>query len=223
ALVLLSTLKADDSAWETIGCLALLGLGLGLSMQTLVLVVQNAFPVSMVGTATAANNYFRQVGATLGMAFIGSVFTQRLMDNIKDGMTEIAKAAPQTPLPKISSTGLTPEIVGQLPQPLHSLIITSYNDALMPLFLSVAPLAVLGFVFPAFLPHTPLAQTLTREPARRENLDVAQVPMSEGATTSAPDPSSSVSLAESPLLEETRNDGTDHSQRTWDRDSRPAH
>src|SRR5699024_5352788 len=65
ALVLLSTLKADDSAWGTIGCLALLGLGLGLSMQTLVLVVQNAFPVSMVGTATAANNYFRQVGATL--------------------------------------------------------------------------------------------------------------------------------------------------------------
>src|SRR5699024_7664963 len=151
----------------------------GLSMQTLVLVVQNAFPVSMVGTATAANNYFRQVGATLGMAFIGSVFTQRLMDNIKDGMTEIVKAAPQTPLPKISSTGLTPEIVAQLPQPLHSLIINSYNDAL--------------------------------------------VPKSEGATTSAPDPSSSVSLAESPLLEETRNDGTDHSQRTRDRDSRPAH
>src|SRR5699024_4541245 len=163
--------------WETIGCLALLGLGLGLSMQTLVLVVQNAFPVSMVGTATAAINYFRHVGATLGMAFIGSVFTQRLMDNSKDGLTCLAKLAPQ---------------------PLHSLIINSYNDALVPLFLWVAPLAVLGFVFLAFLPNAPLAQTLTREPARRENLDVAQAPMSEGATTSAPGPSSSVSLAESP-------------------------
>jgi EmrB/QacA subfamily drug resistance transporter len=96
SLVLLSQLKAESSAWETIGCLALLGLGLGLSMQTLVLVVQNAFPVSMVGTATASNNYFRQVGATLGMAFIGSVFTQRLMDNIKSGITDIAKAAPHT-------------------------------------------------------------------------------------------------------------------------------
>src|SRR5699024_8186133 len=135
----------------------------------------------------------------------------------------IAKAAPQTPLPKISSTGLTPEIVAQLPQPLHSLIINSYNDALVPLFLWVAPLAVLGFVFLAFLPNTPLAQTLTREPARRENLDVAQAPMSEGATTSPPGPSSSVSLAESPLLEGTRNDVPDYSQRTRDRDSRPAH
>lgn len=223
ALVLLSTLKADDSAWGTIGCLALLGLGLGLSMQTLVLVVQNAFPVSMVGTATAANNYFRQVGATLGMAFIGSVFTQRLMDNIKDGISEIAKEAPQTPLPKISSTGLTPEIVAQLPQPLHSLIIDSCNDALVPLFLWVAPLAVLGFVFLAFLPNTPLAQTLKAEPARRENLVLGQAPVSDGSTTSAPGPSSSASLAESPLLEETRNDGTDHTQRTRDRDSRPAH
>src|SRR5699024_3231207 len=114
SLVLLSQLKAESSAWETIGCLALLGLGLGLSMQTLVLVVQNAFPVSMVGTATASNNYFRQVGATLGMAFIGSVFTQRLMDNIKSGVTEIAKAAPQGHMPKVSSTGLTPEIVSKL-------------------------------------------------------------------------------------------------------------
>src|SRR5699024_779601 len=190
-----------------IGCLALLGLGLGLSMQTLVLVVQNAFPVSMVGTATAANNYFRQVGATLGMAFIGSVFTQRLMDNIKDGISEIAKEAPQTPLP----------------QPLHSLIIDSYNDALVPLFLWVAPLAVLGFVFLAFLPNTPLAQTLKAEPARRENLVLGQAPVSDGSTTSAPGASSSASLAESPLLEETRNDGTDHTQRTRDRDSRPAH
>src|SRR5699024_5266703 len=194
-----------------------------LSMQTLVLVVQNAFPVSMVGTATAANNYFRQVGATLGMAFIGSVFTQRLMDYIKDGISEIAKEDPQTPLPKISSTGLTPEIVSQLPQPLHSLFIDSYNDALVPLFLRVAPLAVLVFFSLVFLPTTPLAQTLKAEPARRENLVLGQAPVSDGSTTSAPGPSSSASLAESPLLEETRNDGTDHTQRTRDRDSRPAH
>ncbi|WP_209324752.1 MDR family MFS transporter [Brevibacterium renqingii] len=224
SLVLLSMLKADSSAWETIGCLALLGLGLGLSMQTLVLVVQNAFPVSMVGTATASNNYFRQVGATLGMAFIGSVFTQRLMDNIKAGITEIAKSAPNTPLPKVSSTGLTPEIVAQLPEPLHSLIINSYNDALVPLFLWVAPLAVLGFVFLCFLPNTPLAQTLKGEPAQRESLDVGQAPAdAAGAMSSATGAAPSDSLAESPLPEETWNDGTDHTQLTRDRDSRPAH
>jgi EmrB/QacA subfamily drug resistance transporter len=226
SLVLLSQLKAESSAWETIGCLALLGLGLGLSMQTLVLVVQNAFPVAMVGTATASNNYFRQVGATLGMAFIGSVFTQRLMDNIKSGITDIMKSAPHTPMPKVSSTGLTPSIVADLPEPLHSLIINSYNDALVPLFLWVAPLAVLGFIFLCFLPNTPLAQTLKNEPAKRESLDVSTSDPATGSTPVGGSTSAavtSVSLAESPLLEETRNDRPDDTQRTRNRGSRPAH
>ena len=216
SLVLLSQLKADSAAWETMGCLALLGLGLGLSMQTLVLVVQNAFPVAMVGTATASNNYFRQVGATLGMAFIGSVFTQRLMDNIKEGMGELAKANPSQPMPEVSSTGLTPQIVADLPEPLHTLIITSYNDALVPLFLWVAPLAVLGFIFLCFLPNTPLAQTLKADPAKRELVRV-------DAGSSAGQVDSSDSLAEKARLKESTDDGTDNTQRPRDPDPRAAH
>lgn len=222
SLVLLSQLKAESAAWETMGCLALLGLGLGLSMQTLVLVVQNAFPVAMVGTATASNNYFRQVGATLGMAFIGSVFTQRLLDNIKDGMGELAKAAPSQPLPKVSSTGLTPQIVADLPEPLHSLIITSYNDALVPLFLWVAPLAVLGFVFLCFLPNTPLAQTLKADPAKRELVTVGADSSASHADSSASHAVTSDSLAEKARLKESTHDGTDNTQRPGDGDSRPA-
>ncbi|MGO2037172.1 MAG: DHA2 family efflux MFS transporter permease subunit [Brevibacterium sp.] len=209
SLVLLSQLKADSPAWETMGCLALLGLGLGMSMQTLVLVVQNAFPVSMVGTATASNNYFRQVGATLGMAFIGSVFTQRLMDNIKDGMGELMKSAPSTPLPKMSSTGLTPKIVADMPEPLHSLIINSYNDALVPLFLWVAPLLVIGFAVLCFLKNTPLAQTLKTDTAQRERVDI--------------DGERSASVGVTPLAKETMDDGTDHSQQTGNGRSHPAH
>ena len=208
SLVLLSQLKAESAAWETMACLALLGLGLGLSMQTLVLVVQNAFPVAMVGTATASNNYFRQVGATLGMAFIGSVFTQRLLDNIKSGMTDLAKAAPSQPLPKVTSTGLTPQIVADMPEPLHTLIITSYNDALVPLYFWVAPLAVLGFIFLCFLPNTPLAKTLKTKPLNREHVRV-------GAD-------SSDSLADQATLKESTDDGTDNTQRPRDQGPRPA-
>lgn len=216
SLVLLSQLKAESAPWETMGCLALLGLGLGLSMQTLVLVVQNAFPVAMVGTATASNNYFRQVGATLGMAFIGSVFTQRLFDNIKEGTGELAKANPSQPMPEVSSSGLTPQIVADMPEPLHNLIITSYNDALVPLFLWVAPLAVLGFIFLCFLPNTPLAQTLKPDLAKRELVRV-------GAGSSDAPVDSSDSLAGKTTLKESPDDGTDNSQRSRDGDSRPAH
>lgn len=173
ALVLLSTLQADSPAWEPMVGLALLGLGLGLSMQILVLVVQNAFPVEMVGTATAANNYFRQVGATLGMAFIGSVFTQRLLENITSGMRDLSAGGDGGGLPQVSSTGLTPQIVSELPEPIHNLIITAYNDALVPLFLWVAPLAFAGFLILLFLPNTPLAQTLKKQDqAAREHVAV---------------------------------------------------
>lgn len=46
--------------------------------ELLVLIVQNSFPASEVGAATAANNYFRQIGASLGSTVVGTVFTHRL-------------------------------------------------------------------------------------------------------------------------------------------------
>ena len=55
-----------------------MGLGLGMSMQILILIVQNSFPVTEVGTATASNNYFRQIGASLGSAIVGSLFVAKL-------------------------------------------------------------------------------------------------------------------------------------------------
>ncbi|WP_131247779.1 MDR family MFS transporter [Brevibacterium casei] len=215
SLVLLSTLKADSPAWEPMVGLALLGLGLGLSMQILVLVVQNAFPVEMVGTATAANNYFRQVGATLGMAFIGSVFTQRLLENIKAGMTDLAAASPDAQPPQVSSTGLTPQIVSQMPEPLHTLIITSYNDALVPLFLWVAPLAFAGFVILLFLPNTPLAKTLKKDTTSREHVLVP-----EGAEVAAATPASD-SLNLPTITKASADDDTDDSHDTPGRGSRP--
>ncbi len=207
SLVLMAQLRADSPEWETIVYLALLGLGLGMSMQTLVLVVQNAFPVAMVGTATASNNYFRQVGATLGMAFIGSVFTQRLLENIEQGLTGIAAKAPEQPIPEVSSTGLTPQIVSDLPEPLHALVIHSYNDALVPLFLWVAPLAVLGFVFLIFLPNTPLAKSLGADPVRRERVEID---------------ASSDTLTGQTTPKGSMDDRTDDSQLAGDRGSRRA-
>ena len=80
AMFLLSTMSWTQPVWLTCVYLAVMGIGLGLSMQILVLIVQNTFPVSVVGTATAANNYFRQIGASLGAAVVGSLFTSRLLD-----------------------------------------------------------------------------------------------------------------------------------------------
>ena len=69
-LFLLSRMQVHEALWVPVLYLFVLGFGMGLGMQLLVLVVQNEFPHAMVGTATAANNFFRQIGSTLGASLM---------------------------------------------------------------------------------------------------------------------------------------------------------
>ena len=62
-------------------------------MQNVVLAAQNAVPADQIGTATSTNNYFREVGATLGVAVFGTLFTSRLADNLTGALTANAEQA----------------------------------------------------------------------------------------------------------------------------------
>ncbi|WP_026551677.1 MDR family MFS transporter [Arthrobacter sp. H20] len=161
ALFLLSTIQPGTALWVICTYIGLLGAGLGLSMQILVLIVQNTFPNRMVGTATASNNYFRQIGATLGSAIVGSLFTARVADLLTERL----------PGGTVSTEGgansLTPQLVYTLPDAARNAVIESYNDALTPLFLYMAPLGVLAAVLLYFVKETPLATSIEaeREPA----------------------------------------------------------
>ena len=156
-LVLLSTLTAEAPLWRLCADLAVLGLGLGLSMQILVLIVQNTFPLRQVGTATASNNYFRQIGATLGSAVVGSVFAGRLADLLAQRLPAQAGCATG------GTNSLTPAVVASLPEAIRTPIITSYNDALTPIFLWIAPLALLAAVLLCFVQEKALATTIERD------------------------------------------------------------
>jgi len=82
AMVAMTTLTATTPIWLICAYLFVFGSGLGLIMQVVVLVVQNAVPAAMIGTATSTNNYFREVGAALGTAVFGTIFTTRLTENL---------------------------------------------------------------------------------------------------------------------------------------------
>lgn len=157
ALFFLSMVTTSTATWLICICLALLGAGLGASVQILLLIVQNTFPYSLVGTATAANNYFRQVGASLGAAAVGSLFASRLADllvgKIPSGTTDMGDG----------SKSLTPELVQALPESAQGPIIDSYNDALMPVFLLVSPLAIFGAILLCFVSEKPLATTVEHD------------------------------------------------------------
>lgn len=155
-LFLLSTLNADQPVWVVVTYLAVLGFGLGLAMQNLVLVVQNTFPISMVGTATAANNYFRQVGASVGTAIVGALFTERLVNLLGVRLGEQAGAI------QGGTNSLTPELVENLPPAAQDVVVGAYNDALAPVFLFIVPLAVIAMVLLLFVKEVPLATRIDR-------------------------------------------------------------
>ncbi|MCK0113278.1 MFS transporter [Ornithinimicrobium sp. F0845] len=153
ALVLLSTLEWDSPTWLVCAYMAIMGTGLGMSMQILTLIVQNSFPVREVGTATASTNYFRQVGATLGTAVVGSIFTSRLVQLVADKV-------PTGTGPQDGAHSLTPELVNQMPDALRETIIQSYNEALIPIFLYMTPLAICAAIVLAFVKEKDLSTSV---------------------------------------------------------------
>ncbi|WP_260406040.1 MDR family MFS transporter [Microbacterium sp. G2-8] len=154
ALLLMSTLTVATSLPVLLGYLFLLGLGIGLGMQILVLIVQNSFPDSQVGTATASNNFFREIGASLGGAVVGSLFTSRLTDLLTDRMP--AGGATGT----LETNSLSPAALDALPDAVQDVIVGAYNDALTPVFLMLVPLIVVGLIVLLFVKEVPLRASL---------------------------------------------------------------
>lgn len=159
-LFLLSLVDLETPTWLFCVYLGVMGAGLGMSMQFLTLIVQNAFAVSLVGTATAANNFFRQVGSTVGASLVGGLFTSRLTSLISERMP---KQALQSSGDHASSS-LTPQMVSALPEPVHGIIVNAYNDALIPLFLYLVPLCLVSTLLLLFIREDALATTLETEP-----------------------------------------------------------
>lgn len=85
ALALLATMTPETGLALTGAYLFLLGAGIGCALQLLVLIVQNALPDDQTGTATAANNFFREIGVALGSALVGAAFTLRLTTLLGEG------------------------------------------------------------------------------------------------------------------------------------------
>ncbi len=155
-LVLMSTLTVDTPIAVTLTYLFVLGAGIGTGMQILVLIVQNSFHDSQVGTATAANSFFREIGASLGSSIIGSIFTANLTDLLAERLPAQASGS-------MDVNSFTPALIKSLPDSLQTIIQGAYNDALTPVFLMLVPMLVLGLVAVWFVKEVPLRSSLEPE------------------------------------------------------------
>ncbi|MDQ2652413.1 MAG: MFS transporter [Chloroflexota bacterium] len=163
-LLLLSTLNVTTSIWMISLFLFIFGVGIGLGVQNLVLVVQSAFPAREVGTATAATNFFREIGASLGAAVVGSFFTTRLV-------SLLAERFPDGATTPVDVASLTPQVLRSLPDALRLPIASAYNDALVPVFLLLIPMMLIGLVLLLFVEEIPLTGTLETDAAGSQTPD----------------------------------------------------
>jgi DNA-binding MarR family transcriptional regulator len=131
-----------------------LGLGLGLVMQVLVLAVQNAVDYRDLGVATSGATLFRSIGGSVGTAVLGSIFSNRLR-------AELASALPRTATGSLGTgTGLNTATLKRLPAPLHTAYLTAFTNALSTVFEVAAGVAAVAFLLSWALEQRPLRDTV---------------------------------------------------------------
>jgi EmrB/QacA subfamily drug resistance transporter len=152
-MIWLTTIEGEMSLWLFGAMIFVLGAGMGLIMQTIVLAVQNSVDPHELGTATSSNNFFREIGAAVGTAAFTTVFTSRLSDNLQGVFADVPEGA----APAGGGSGLTPQIVDQLPEPLRSGVVDAFASSLAPAFWYLVPLVAVGLVLALFLKEVKLS------------------------------------------------------------------
>ncbi|WP_445031026.1 DHA2 family efflux MFS transporter permease subunit [Streptomyces sp. SAS_270] len=175
-LLLLHQLDENSSTGEMSAYFFVFGLGLGLVMQVLVLIVQNAVSYEDLGVATSGATFFRSIGASFGVAIFGTVFASRLGDKLTDALSGQQLPAGIT----ADSLKADPKGISQLPSTLQPPVLHAYASSITDVFLYAAPVAVVGFVLAWFLREdklrgavtTPdLTETLASNPVERSSYD----------------------------------------------------
>ncbi|WP_019807400.1 MDR family MFS transporter [Saccharomonospora halophila] len=153
----LSTLGPNTPLPVVFGGLLLVGTGVGLSMQNLVLAVQNTVALRDVGAASASVAFFRSLGGTTGIAVLGAVLDRTVESDIAAGLAEAGVPDPAT-------AGTSNLNLAELPEPVRDLVRTAYGDATGDLFLISTAIAVVGVLAALALKPADLRTSLDLDP-----------------------------------------------------------
>jgi len=151
-LFLLSRMTEDTTVTGASINMLVLGLGLGLVMQVLVIAVQNTVDYRDLGVATSGATLFRLIGGSLGTAVFGAIFASRLAVHLADARAAGAE------LPLASS--ISPQALAALPDAARAIYVHAFTASLSTVFLTAAFIALLGFALTWFVPEQPLRETI---------------------------------------------------------------
>jgi EmrB/QacA subfamily drug resistance transporter len=156
AMVLLARLTTESTQLYTSLAMVVLGLGLGMVMQVLVLAVQNAVEFRVMGVATSGSILFRQVGGSIGIAIFGAIFANSFQSKLAADLPAGAHV-PKT---------VSPSVVGGLPPALHEGYVQAVATSLHPVFVVAACFSVCAFLLTWLLKEVPLRTTSRAMPGK---------------------------------------------------------
>lgn len=172
-LWMLTRLGVHSSEWHLTAAIAVMGTGLGMAMQQYTLVVQNAVARSDLGVATAALQFFRNVGNTVGVAIFGGVMTNGLAGAIAGHLPPDIREQAGGSLDHLDAgAALDPAATAGLPPEVLDAIRAGLADQLHTTFMLGLPLMVVVFLATLAIRAIPLRETVhTTDEAQREYLD----------------------------------------------------
>ncbi|CAM5238328.1 MFS transporter OS=Streptomyces tendae OX=1932 GN=GUR47_21695 PE=4 SV=1 [Streptomyces tendae] len=153
-LGLLGTMRYDTPYWHIGIFMALMGLGVGMMMQNLVLCTQNQVAPSDLGAASSTVTFFRSLGGAVGVSVLGSVMSTRISHYASDTIGSLSPQE-QAAAAKASGGGSIPDM-DLLPPGIREWLESAYGHGIADIFLIVAPIALLAFLVTLFIKEVPL-------------------------------------------------------------------
>ncbi|MFG1801661.1 DHA2 family efflux MFS transporter permease subunit [Micromonospora carbonacea] len=161
-MLLFTRLAVDTSLWLAFGYLTVIGVGLGLSMQSLILAVQNSVGPRDLGAGTSSATFFRSLGGSFGVAILGAVLSSRLADQLAARMpAALAQLPPQQRAAVLAGGGNNvsindPATILALPGPVRAAIQAAFVESLHLVFLTTGLIAVVAVLVTLALPNEKL-------------------------------------------------------------------
>ncbi|MFF0466208.1 MDR family MFS transporter [Micromonospora zamorensis] len=149
---LMGTLRADTSFTLLSVYMALVGIGLGMTMQNLVLAVQNTVGTHELGVASSTVAFFRSLGGAIGVSVLGAVLAHKVTGYTAEGLGRLGIAASGS-----GSGGVLPD-VHTLPGPIRAVVESAYGHGAGDIFLVAAPFALIALIAVSFIKEVPLRQ-----------------------------------------------------------------
>jgi EmrB/QacA subfamily drug resistance transporter len=153
-LFLLSLLRPTTGSVQVSLSMFVLGVGIGATMQVLVIAVQNAVNYRDLGAATSGVTFFRSIGGSFGTAIFGAIFANVLAGNLADALQGKSLPAGVT-----ASSGASPAVLDALPKAVHDAYVSGYSASLRTVFLVAVPIGIVAFGLSWTLKELPLRVT----------------------------------------------------------------